>query len=393
MGRRMGLGAFTISLIVHGIFVTLAIFFFYKWVDAPTKENEPFVPGGGGGGNSGAESSHKIMQQMKRRMTPPTAAKRIASTSTTSAFSLPDSDTVMMESGLPMDVGPASAGSGRGAGGGHGTGIGKGVGSGSGPGSGPGNSSGFLALNPFGARGGVGLVGKFYDFKRDSRGDDTGVKALDRPVFVEIINGFTKGKNWHPPRKFKYFTSPTELTSKVFAFKGIADTEAGKAFLCPDTQRGMWIAHYSGEVKVTKGGTYRLVGWGDNCLVIGFEGKVVFDAAGQTGVKQTSLGSINVPGKPKAQLSQGEWVKLREGQSLKIDILMGDEGGIFAATAMLETQGQAYSRTKGGMPLLPVLMVADLEEKEMGVYDYVPVECLKRTVFQADKSKFGDFGL
>lgn len=393
---RMGGSAFAISLLVHGVFIILAIFFLYKWIAPPVEKVEQFVPGGGGGGNNGAEASHKIQKQMKTRMAAPSVAKRIMSSSSTAAFALPENNMEMMDSGVPMDIGNASAGTGGGAGGGHGTGIGTGVGSGSGPGSGPGNSRGFLAVNPFGSTGGIGLVGTFYDFKRDSKGNDTGVKALNRPVYTEIINGFTRGSNWGPPRKHKHFTSETKLTSKVFAFKGIPDTEAGKAFQCPETGAGIWVAHYSGSVKVTEGGKYRLVGWGDNCLVVGVNGKVVLDASdvGYTGEKRESMGSIDVPGKPSAQLFQGEWFNLREGQTVKIDVVMGDEGGIFSATAMIEKEGTTYSRGPGGMPLLPVLMVADLDDKEKPVFNYVPAQCLKRTVFQADKGgKFGDIGL
>lgn len=393
---RLGGSAFAISLLLHGVFLILAIFFLYKWIAPSAKENDYFeVPGGGGGGNQGSEASHKIQKQMKSRMTPPTAVKRIASTSATAAFALPDSNMEMMNSSLPMDVGTASAGSGGGAGSGQGAGIGTGIGSGTGPGIGPGKGSGFLSLNPFGSSGGEGLVGTFYDFKRDSKGKETEIKALNRPVYTEIIKGFTRGTTWGPPRKYKFFTSGTKLNSKVFAFKGMKDTEAGNAFQSPETKAGMWVAHYTGSVKVTEAGKYRFVGWGDNCLAIGINGRVMFDASdvGYTGAKQEVLGSINVVGKPRASLFQGEWFNLRAGETVKLDVVIGDEGGLFAATAMIEKEGETYSRGAGGIPLLPVLMVADLDEKEKSVFNYVPAECLKRTVFQAENSNMNHFGL
>ncbi|MEO7097988.1 MAG: prenyltransferase/squalene oxidase repeat-containing protein [Luteolibacter sp.] len=133
---RMGLGAFTISLIAHVIFAVIAIFFMYKWV-YPPEEKVDFLPGGGGGGGSGGETVHKVQQQQQKRMMSNSAvAKRIASTSSTAAFSLPDSSNEMMDPGLPMEANTAELGSGGGAGGGHGKGIGTGTGAGTGPGKG-----------------------------------------------------------------------------------------------------------------------------------------------------------------------------------------------------------------------------------------------------------------
>ncbi|MEK7953331.1 prenyltransferase/squalene oxidase repeat-containing protein [Luteolibacter soli] len=136
MIRRMGLGAFSISVLVHLVFIALAIFYFVKWVDPP-QEKVDFLPGGGGGGGKGGEVAHKIQQQ-KRMMTSPAASRRISSTSTNASFTIPDSSNELMDPGLPMDVGMAEAGEGGGTGGGRGTGNGTGIGSGNGPGKGMG---------------------------------------------------------------------------------------------------------------------------------------------------------------------------------------------------------------------------------------------------------------
>ncbi|MCW1885078.1 terpene cyclase/mutase family protein [Luteolibacter flavescens] len=145
--RKMGLGAFSISVIVHLVFLALAIFYFVQWVE-PTPEKVDFLPGGGGGGGKGGEVSHKLQQQ-KRMMTSPAATRRIASTSTNAAFTLPDTSSELMDTGLPMDMGMAEAGEGGGTGGGRGTGDGTGIGSGRGPGKGMGSGGlGIGALIP-----------------------------------------------------------------------------------------------------------------------------------------------------------------------------------------------------------------------------------------------------
>jgi hypothetical protein len=134
--RRMGLGAFSISVLVHLVFIALAIFYFVRWVEPPP-EKVDFLPGGGGGGGKGGEVTHKIQQQ-KRMMTSPATSRKISSTSTTATFTLPDASEDLMDPGLPMDMGMAEAGEGGGTGGGRGTGDGTGIGSGKGPGKGTG---------------------------------------------------------------------------------------------------------------------------------------------------------------------------------------------------------------------------------------------------------------
>jgi hypothetical protein len=117
------------------------------------------------------------------------------------------------------------------------------------------------------------------------------------------------------------------------------------------------------------------------------DGKIALDASdiGYTGKERTALGRINVPGKPKAALYHGEWFTLRAQDSVKLDIIMGDEGGIFSAAIMIEKEGTTYARTGGGMPLLPVLTVADMEDKEKALYPFIPPEFLQRSVFLAEK--------
>ncbi|TAG09642.1 MAG: hypothetical protein EAZ42_06155 [Verrucomicrobia bacterium] len=136
--ERVGLGAFSISLAVHSIFIIVSIFFIYQWVYPPTPKVD-FLPGGGGGGSGGGEVQQKInQQQTKRMMSTSSINKRIVSTSTTASFALPDLSDEMMDSGLPMEMAPTGAGLGGGSGGGTGTGVGTGIGSGVGKGVGAG---------------------------------------------------------------------------------------------------------------------------------------------------------------------------------------------------------------------------------------------------------------
>src|SRR5690606_19545788 len=124
----------------------------------------------------------------------------------------------------------------------------------------------FGMLGPAGEE--TGFVGSFYDFKRNKKGEPTGVNANDRAKAKEIIEGFTKGRKWRVPR-IPHYTSKTRLSTKTAFFPAVPDTEAGKAFQSPETGPGLWVAHYSATVSATEGGTWRFLGWGDNCLIVG----------------------------------------------------------------------------------------------------------------------------
>lgn len=144
---KIGLGSFMVSLIVHVIFIVLAIFFFYKIVEPPKEKMVDFLPGGGGGGGQGGETAHKIKSTMRRSVSTAVANKKILSTSSNASFSLPETSD-MADSALPMEV-SSGAGQGGGAGGGRGTGTGTGAGTGTGPGKGFGEGQlGLGALIP-----------------------------------------------------------------------------------------------------------------------------------------------------------------------------------------------------------------------------------------------------
>lgn len=144
---KIGLGSFMVSLIVHIIFIVLAIFFFYKIVEPPKEKLVDFLPGGGGGGGQGGETAHKIKSTMRRSVSTAVANKKILSTSSNASFSLPETSD-MADSALPMEI-SSGAGQGGGAGGGRGTGTGTGAGTGTGPGKGFGDGQlGLGALIP-----------------------------------------------------------------------------------------------------------------------------------------------------------------------------------------------------------------------------------------------------
>lgn len=306
----------------------------------------------------------EIVNQVERKPSAPSSSvSRVIASSSVSNISIPvtsvDIDTPSLEFGNSDD-------------------FGSGWGTGSGPGTGGGAFSSFGSSNPE-----SGLRGTFYDFKRDQSGRPTGLKKLDQGPYTQIIKDFTKGRNWGPPRKYKHYTSPTVLYTSTIAFKGIPDVEAGKSFQAPDTGPGLWLVHYTGEVVAQDSGTFRMIGWGDNVLVVAIDGKIVLDASdkGFTGEKSTRRGAINVPGKPGAMLYEGSPFSLSQGRSYKIDVLIGDLGGIFSAGAMVMKKSSDY-KDGSGIPNVPALVVTPLTNEELQHRNFIQPKNLDPVIFR-----------
>ena len=225
-------------------------------------------------------------------------------------------------------------------------------------------------MSLFGSIGGSGLVGRFYDFKRDSEGKPTGIRKLDRSFYKKILEKMTSGTSWGPPGSTKYYTSPTSLNATIFFFPAIPDTEAGAAFKSEDTQAGMWVAHYSGRIVSPVFGRYRMVGWGDNLLAVKLDHKTVLDASDIRYLEPSHerVGGVSFPEKTNTPMFHGEWFDLRSGQSMTCDVILGDEGGIFCAGVHIQKEGTTYSKGRGGIPNLPLFMVGEVSPAQKDLY-------------------------
>ena len=348
-----------ISVVVHIVFGVGAAYFIVQRYSAQRKLT---FHGGPPSANPAKRAlEHKVsMARRPKTGGAPLQARRIA-TSGLSKIALPEMPSIA----TATNVAPGMMSGLGGMGNGQGMGVGSGMGGGMGGGGGGGG------ITMFGLRGGGGgLVGTFYDFKRDASGKPNGLKGYDRKTYTAIVKDFVTGGEWKPPTKFKHYTSKERLSAKAFFFPAIADTEAGEAFQAKDTGPGLWIAHYTGTITPSVSGSYRLVGWGDNVLIVGLNNRIILDASdiGYTGDKRTHAGAVSFPRKGGTPMFEGDTFQLTAGQSMRLDILLGDEGGIYCAGVHLLKQGEHYTKGKGGIPDLPLLLVGGLTEPEKKLY-------------------------
>jgi hypothetical protein len=227
-----------------------------------------------------------------------------------------------------------------------------------------------------------GFEGTFYDFTRKQGGTPN---VVDETVYGNIIRAFCK--DFKPPEAFPCYTSSTTLFNQHFFFPPISDTEAGKAFKTPSSTEAFWIAHYHGSFTPDAPGEYRLVGFGDNVLIVRINGTLVLDASDQGFIKGSQdyvapyrklVGSAVLPGKDfGTPLYMGDSFLVELGASVHFDVIVGDEGGIFCAGLFLAPKDPTFTFTSSGIAKLPLFSVGEMPaEDKTSLSAYLPPECL-----------------
>ena len=162
----------------------------------------------------------------------------------------------------------------------------------------------------------------------------------------------------------KYLKSPNPLCTYGFSIPQQASANAPAAFgLAGKVKPDLWAAVYHVNVSAPADGKYRFVGYGDDVLVVRINGKVVLDGGWQFLTKDDSLHE-SYPNRwcgnsvdPLVRLRKGAWFNVSQGDSLKMDVLIGDWGGLCAYFLMLEKDGATYDRLPDGTPKLPLFQV------------------------------------
>ena len=317
---------------------------------------------------------HKVQMQKKQAtMSAPAALKRVTTISN-ARVALP---TLPAMQPMNSTVAPRTmAGMG-------GTGVALTMGLGGG-GGGAGQGGSGLTLFGFHAASG-GLEGTFFDYKMDQGYQP--FKPFDDATFGKMVREMLPADApWHPDQPYRHFVSPAKLHSRYFVYPAIQDTGAGAAFQSPRSGPGHWLAVYRGAFSSPTSGSFRFVGFGDNCMIVQLGTHIVLDASdhGYTGLKREPLGNIKFPKKDSTPLFGGEWFNLSAGESKDIAIAVGDEGGIFCSGLFIQPRNVTYAQGKNGVPKLPVFMLGaatDADTKLLG--QYLPATCLQGPFFQA----------
>ncbi|MEM1060414.1 MAG: hypothetical protein AAGK14_14315 [Verrucomicrobiota bacterium] len=186
------------------------------------------------------------------------------------------------------------------------------------------------------------LRGTFYDTKQTAEGEPVmlGGKKIANDqrayaYYAEIANkGFSRGFKERTWRDF--FTSPRQLFTDRFFIPRMRATEGPERFEVKVAPM-LWFAHYQGQARAPFSGRFRFVGRAGETLMVLWDGKLVLDA------NHSAVAPNSSRWKPRDHVDEfpffnsgrwtseklvfGDWINTVKGQTVDVDILIGERGG------------------------------------------------------------------
>ncbi len=359
--QRLGLGAFSISLLVHAVFVLVAVLFLYRWV-YPEEEVKFRAPGGDGHGSRGEKVAR--IQTTRHQTMAAATSRKIASTAI-NGLTLPETSPAMMDSALPVNMSlPTGAGNGTGPGIGNRLGNGAGTAPIHGIGIGPLGGEDFMT--PFGSNVAVegSMPGRFYDFKQTKDGKPTKDYEISRYMdfasrVVEIQDAGFRDSAFR-----KFFQAPDTLFLTQIAIP-LSDADSGpRVFnVAEKVKPSGWFVHYQGKVAVNRDIHFRFVGVGDDYLSVHSKGRprliATWASSSNVITGKWEPSETSAPGEPTplhgSPPVEGDWIHLKKGQWLDLDIGIGEcPGGKVGFVLMVEEKGVDYRTSANGAKVLPI---------------------------------------
>jgi len=219
------------------------------------------------------------------------------------------------------------------------------------------------------------LRGTFFDVKRRQDGSYTGMGESDNGTqetkednkdFYNIATRFLA--NWDLSVFSKYYRSKDRKYATCVMIPSMHSSVAPTAFGEDPGSGRYWFIHYSGKIVYPHDITFRFWGVGDGFLAVRVGGKNVFADAWYS--ERDLYGNLWQPGnlgKSKTyylgystSMEIGDWITLKAGVPQKIEMIMGDQGGICALMLLVEVKGVTYPKNKQGGPILPVFKLSKL---------------------------------
>ncbi len=204
---------------------------------------------------------------------------------------------------------------------------------------------------------GSDLTGVYYDFKRTRSGNYTGAGA---DTYREAVRNFLK-RDWSTTTLSRFYRSPEKRYSTCMMLPTMSSSAAPAAFGEDPGSGVYWMIHYKGTIVHPKDITFRFWGVGDEFLVVRLDKKIVFadvwpsnwdDIVGSLWNNNDSQSKRYRLGH-NTTMNVGDWITLKGGEPVDMEIAVGDNGGLAALMLLVEVEGVEYERSRQGGPILP----------------------------------------
>jgi len=209
---------------------------------------------------------------------------------------------------------------------------------------------------------GASLIGILYDLKQTPTREKTKMGAEFYDAFV---NEFL-ASNWDEGVLNRYFRATRPVYSTQVFIPNIAAAAAPKAFEVEKVVHpSFWVIHYKGQVAPPSSGQWRFWGFGSEVCSVAVNGKTVLasnwiENGRPIPTPGSNWHSSDAPGQRvrQAYLIAGDWMDLKAGEVVDLDVLIGERaGGNFCAVLLIEKKGVKYEQ-KDGHPIFPVFQLA-----------------------------------
>jgi len=212
------------------------------------------------------------------------------------------------------------------------------------------------------------LVGTFYDLKQTAKG--TSIPMNDQAYCFKIKKFLD---SWREKELEDFYQAPQKKYALSFMMPFMDAAAAPDAFGVGDlVEPKHWAIHYKGNITAPETGRYRFCGKADDILIVRVNRKIVLNASYYTPETGTltdwtsdapETGTFPIA---NSTVTYGDWIRLRKGQTVPIEILIGEvPGGEFYCHLLIEQAGKTYKQVSydGGVrPVLPIFKMGDIPE-------------------------------
>ncbi len=232
-------------------------------------------------------------------------------------------------------------------------------------GDGPGSATAFGSRNRITSA----LKGNLYDFKQSSTGRERDFNTSAIPPYAEAAKDIQRSR-FRDSAFRKYYMAPQDLYLTHLAIP-YSDAAIGPRFF--DAEKEVrptgWIVNYRGTVTVPADGTYRFVGMGDDYLSVSLDGRPRLFACWpslQESVrgswKPSEIQPTHIGPFAELPLIYGDWVKLKKGETIEMNIAVGERpGGKVGFILLIQEKSTTYQiDPTTNRPILPLFTTAPI---------------------------------
>lgn len=236
----------------------------------------------------------------------------------------------------------------------------------------------------FGAEQSIGndLEGTFYDFNRKKNG---GFYGATQSGVGDMVGKFLSS-GWDKAVFNSVYRSGKKLYATSIPMHITVSDDAPDAFNEPNAEAYLWLVHYMGKIVYPKDITFRFWSYADDIVAVRLDNEIIHlncyyrwhthfqDNTIDLWQSRATENRQYPIGNSRAVV--GDWVTLKAGEPMDIEILIGENyGGIFGALLLVEVKGQTYPSGAGQLPILPLFKTEEFTRDQIeNIYWYLPAD-------------------